>query len=326
MENEIMGFQQNKEIQETTNAMMVGRQAQEVQAAMIIAKRFPRDELIAYNRIMKTCKRKGLAEQAEYTYPRGGKKVIGASIRLAEAVAKNWGNIDYGIIELSQEKGKSEMMAYAWDLETNTRATRIFHVEHKRDTKQGGYALTDSRDIYEITANMGSRRVRACILQIVPGDILEDAIKQCRETLKGSYKEPLADRIRNLLGFFQDEYTVTKEQLEKYIGYSLESFNENDFLKLNGVHRSLKEGMGKREDYFEFEKVEKETAFEKAVTENHEKTDDLLKKNKILDELIELGKLKKIDIDKIAKEKYNKLIMELIYGEIEEIKKVVAAQ
>ena len=59
------------------------------------------------------------------------------------------GNIDYGIIELEQKDGKSEMMAYAWDLETNTRVTKIFGVEHKRDTRNGSYALTDSRDIYE---------------------------------------------------------------------------------------------------------------------------------------------------------------------------------
>ena len=76
---------------DTANEMMITRQAQEVQAAMVIAKKFPRDEAKAFDKIMRSCQRKGLAEQAEYTYPRGGQKVMGPSIRLAESIAQNWG-------------------------------------------------------------------------------------------------------------------------------------------------------------------------------------------------------------------------------------------
>lgn len=75
----------------TQTEMMISRQAQEVQGAMVIAKRFPRDEVESFNRIMQSCKRKSLAESAMYEYPRGGTKVSGPSIRLAEAMAQNWG-------------------------------------------------------------------------------------------------------------------------------------------------------------------------------------------------------------------------------------------
>src|SRR5690606_36069410 len=78
------------------------RAAQEVQAAMVIAKRFPRDENTAFARIMRACKRKQLAEAAIYAYPKGGTNVQGPSIRLAEALAQAWGNIDFGVIELEQ--------------------------------------------------------------------------------------------------------------------------------------------------------------------------------------------------------------------------------
>ena len=77
----------------TQMEMMISRQAQEVQAAMVIAKRFPRDEVDSYNRIIQSCKRNTLAESAMYEYPRGGTKVTGPSIRLAEAMAQNWGNL-----------------------------------------------------------------------------------------------------------------------------------------------------------------------------------------------------------------------------------------
>lgn len=108
--------------------MMISRQAQEVQGAIVMAKKFPRDEYDAMERIKRTCQRATLAEQAIYSYPRGGQTVMGPSIRLAEALAQNWGNIDYGVIELEQKNGASEMMAYAWDLESNTRVKLPFFI------------------------------------------------------------------------------------------------------------------------------------------------------------------------------------------------------
>lgn len=241
----------------TTTAMMTSRQAQEVQAAMVIAKRFPRDEAASFDRIMRACKRKGLAEQAEYTYPRGGTKVNGPTIRLAEAVAQAWGNIDYGIIEIDQRPGQSEMLAYAWDLETNVKVTKVFTVKHIRDKRDGGKELTDQRDIYEATANFGARRVRACILGIVPGDVMDSAIDQCRATLKGAYKEPLEDRFRKMIAVFESDFLVSQKQIEEYLGYDIKSVNENDFVRMTGVYRSLRDGMSAPKDFFKVREEKK---------------------------------------------------------------------
>ena len=129
--------------------MMVTRQAQEVQVAMLAAKKFPRDQVVAYNNIMRACQRRKLAESSMYEFPRGNEKITGPSIRLAEAIAQNWGNIDFGFMELEQRNGASQVMAYAWDLETNSRQTKLFSVPHIRHTRKGDYPLTDPRDIYE---------------------------------------------------------------------------------------------------------------------------------------------------------------------------------
>ena len=165
-------------------------------------------------------------------------------------MAQNWGNIDYGIIELEHKNGQSEMMAYAWDLETNTRVTKIFSVKHKRDTRNGSTKLTDARDIYELVANFGARRVRACILGVIPGDVVEDAIKKCRKTLSGAYTKPLEDRFREMVAVFDAEHMVNKEQIEEYLGYDIKSVNENDFLRMQGVYRSLRDGMATPKDFF----------------------------------------------------------------------------
>lgn len=262
MDNQVANIygQQSQGIKSTTTEMMVSRQAQEVQAAMVIAKKFPRDEVEAFNRIMRACQRKSLAEQSMYEYPRGGTKITGPSIRLAEALAQNWGNIDFGIMELEQKNKESTVMAYAWDLETNTRQTKIFQVPHTRySRKKGNEKLTDPRDIYEMVANNGARRLRACILGVIPGDVIDKAIEQCNLTLKSGNQEPLIDRVRKMVGAFEKEFSVTKEMLEKYIGCSSEAFSENDFIRLRKVYRSLKDGMAKREDYFEIKSTKSES-------------------------------------------------------------------
>ena len=77
--------------------MVVSRQAQEVQGAIFMAKQFPRDQMDARLRITKMCERKSLAAVSQYTFPRGGQKVNGPSIRLAEAIAQGvlaWAGMD----------------------------------------------------------------------------------------------------------------------------------------------------------------------------------------------------------------------------------------
>lgn len=244
-------FQSNTPARTAQTEALVSRQAQEVQAAMIIAKRFPRDENASFARIMQACKRKRLAEEAEYEFPRGGQKVTGPTIRLAEVIAQSWGNVDYGVIELEQKAGKSELMAYCWDLETNTRRTMTFTVNHVRATKKGTTVLDDPRDIYEMNANQGARRVRSCILAVIPGDVVDAATEECRKTIKDGNTEPLKDRVRKMLVAFEAEYQVSQPMIEKYIGCKLDAISENDFIRLKNVYRALRDGMAKREAYFE---------------------------------------------------------------------------
>lgn len=241
-----------------TAEMVTSRQTQEVQGQIIMAKKFPRDEIAARNRILTACQRKRLAEQAEYEYKRGTSKVTGPSIRLAEAMAQNWGNLDFGFVELEQRSGESQVMAYAWDLETNTRQTKIFTVPHIRETKEGFYPLKSSRDIYEQVANQAARRVRACILGIIPGDIVEEAVEQCYKTLMNGEEKPLKDLITDCVRTAEKTYQVPQESLEKYIGCKAEAFSMNDLIRLKRVFNSIKDGMAKREEIFELPGVEKE--------------------------------------------------------------------
>lgn len=258
------GFQA-METRSVTAEMVTSRQTQEVQGQIIMAKKFPRDYVSSCNRIMQACQRKGLAEKAMYEYPRGGTKVVGPSIRLAEAMAQNWGNMSFGIVELEQKNGESQVMAYAWDLETNTRQEKIFSVPHVRRVKNNNVPLTDPRDIYEMVANQGARRLRACILGIIPGDVVEDAIARCNQTLLEGETKPVIDLVKDMAEIFEKEFSVPLEAIEKYIGCKASAFSMNDLVRLKRVYTSLKDGMAKREEIFELpgvEKKEAEDAFE----------------------------------------------------------------
>jgi len=239
----------------TQTDMMVARQAQEVQVAMLAAKKFPRDELQAMDRIKKAAQRASLAEVAIYSYPRGGQNVTGPSIRLAEAIAQNWGNMDFGVLELERREGASEMMAYAWDLETNTRSIRMFTVRHIRDTKQGGKVLTDERDVYEISANQGARRVRACIMAVVPGDVVEMAVQESRKTLADKDSRPVAEILKEMLKAFKD-LGVSKEMIERYMDKPAADLLKEELVDLRGVYKAIKDGQSKIEDYFKKPAVE----------------------------------------------------------------------
>lgn len=231
------------------NASESSRAVAEIQSALVIAQRFPRDQKKAMDRILNACQRPTLAESSMYAYARGGSSITGPSIRLAESLAQNWGNMQFGIEELSSANGKSEVKAFAWDLETNTRRSMTFTVPHERHTRQGITKLTDPRDIYETVANMGSRRVRACILAVIPGDVVESAVEQCKQTLTASV-DITPEALRKMASYFETKFGVTTEQIEARIQCRLEAIKPAQWLSLRDIKNSLADGMSKPEDWF----------------------------------------------------------------------------
>ncbi|KWO64053.1 hypothetical protein, partial [Burkholderia territorii] len=175
--------------------------------------------------------------------------ISGPSIRLAETIARRWGNIESGVKEIARRDGVSECLAYAWDLESNFRDVRTFSVRHWRDTKKGGYALTDERDIYESVANAGARRKRACILALIDGDVVEAAVKQCEATLETKVNVDEAF-IAQMLERFAT-HGVSQEMIEKRIQRHLSSLTPALAVSLRKIYNSLRDGMSTPSEWFE---------------------------------------------------------------------------
>lgn len=221
----------------------------EAKAALAIAKAQPRDEVDALDRIKNACQRQGLAERAEYVYSRGGTNITGPTIKLLEVVAGAWGNIQSGFRVLSSTKLESVVEAFAWDLETNNKKVMEFVVPHIRSKRSGNESLSDPRDIYELIASTAQRRVRKCLEGVVPTDVVEDALNECKKTLKTKLGDITADRIKKMVDTFAD-FGVSKEQIEERIQRRIDSIAPAQFVDLGRIANSLKDGMSTVDDWF----------------------------------------------------------------------------
>ena len=244
---------QMDKINQGTIAIEASRAIAEAQGKLVIAKRFPRDEVQSYAKAMEACQRPTMAAKAFYSFPRGGQTVEGPTIRFAEELARCWGNIDYGIKELSQDDGKSEMQAYAWDLETNAQSVQNFTNPHQREQGRKMVTLTSQRDIYENNANMATRRLRSRILAILPAWFVEDAIAECKKTLAGQNDTPLIDRVKKMVVQFA-KLGVTQEMIEKRLKRKVDTMTSDDFVEYVGIYNAVKGGESKIADWFDARK------------------------------------------------------------------------
>jgi hypothetical protein len=236
------------------------RAIQEIKAQVILARHFPRDILKARDMILAECRRPRFADLALYQYPRGKKKnkagqwvaniVSGPSIRLAEVMARSFTNMKFGIRVMSRRDNTSDVQAHAWDMESNVIETRDFIVKHERKSGDNIVKLVDDRDIYEMEANQGARRMRACILAMIPKDIQDEAEDEVNKTMMNNLAgEKGVDRIKKMLEKFAD-LDIDQVMIEKKFGYKLKSLTLENWAELGRIYNSLKDGIGRADDYF----------------------------------------------------------------------------
>jgi hypothetical protein len=236
-----------------TVAIESERAIAQVKAAIVMAKQCPRDKYRATEKILEICSRIEFAQNALYAYPRGREKVEGLSIRAAEAIAMAWGNIEFGIQELSQAEGESEMLAFAWDLETNTRSSQTFRFKHERHTREGATKLTDPRDIYETGANLGARRLRSRILAVIDPDVRHAAETQCRRTIaasvSGGGKKTLTEKLDALVKEFS-KLGIKVSHIEQRLEHPIKDTLPDEYVDLANIFTSLRDGVSQPSDWF----------------------------------------------------------------------------
>lgn len=238
------------------------REIQIAQGQMLMARNYPRNIEAATARIMDACKREKFAHAARYAFPRGkdsnGKPniVTGLSSEASRLIKLQWTNMESGWFEVERipaaggMPSSSIIVCYAMDLETNSRQSVTVHVRHWRDTKGGGYALTDERDIYELNANMAARRERKCVLDLIPSYVREDMEEAVARTIAASEPAKLADRRKVAVAYFQKAFKVGLKAIEDFLGNKIDVATADQLDRLNLIANSLKDGEASAIDFF----------------------------------------------------------------------------
>lgn len=247
--------QPRQALAETSGALQAqARELAEMQTKFLMAERFPRDERRAMDGILNTFSRKTMAEMACYAFSKGGSNVAGLSVHSMQAIAQQWGNMEFGWSEVSRGTGGdgvpfSEVRAFAWDLQSRTCRPLQFIVRHWRDTRGGGYRLKDEREIYELCANMAQRRVRSCLEAVIPRDVQDAAERQAASTLRAN-ADTSPEAMAKMIEAFAP-FGVTKDHIEKRIQRRIDAIEPAQVVMLKRIYASLRDEMSTASEWFE---------------------------------------------------------------------------
>jgi hypothetical protein len=237
------------------------RAAEETRVAMLTARQWPRDEERCRTKAVQAFTRPIVAEDAEYSYPRGGTDVRGPSVYAAREIARHWGNLQFGVEIVSQDEREVHIRAFAWDLETNQKVTaddRFGKLQQRKDKRSGEtrWVVPDERDLREVTNKRGAILIRNCLLQIMPSDLLEECLRQSHNTIAAAMQKgkddpvTLEKRRAALLKAFA-KFDVTQEILEKFIGHLFDELTGEEYAELTAIGKSLKDGQAKASEVFD---------------------------------------------------------------------------
>jgi hypothetical protein len=232
-------------------AVEQSRAIAQVQAMVVVAQQCPRNVARAIEDMRASCRRKELADRAFFRFPKGGGVVSGESVHLARELARVWGNIEYGLSELRRDDdyGQSEMLAFAWDVQTNARCSSTFINPHQLYSGGRGVRLTELRDVYDNNANVGARRVREAIFAVLPAWFVEEAKAICARTLSDGGGKLLPQRIADAISTFGN-YGITLAQLEAKLGLPSARWQDMDVAQLRVIHTSLMRGEIRKDEEF----------------------------------------------------------------------------
>ena len=165
------------------------------------AKQFPRSISEAMDKAKNlACYSPLIASQCTYSVPRGGKKITGPSIRIAEIMGTSWGNLRYGGRVLSIGERSLVCQGVCHDLETNVSVS----VEVSRgilDRDKHRY----SEDMIVTTSMAGiSIAIRNAIFKIVPAAFVSDVLTSAQKVARGE-DQGLEARLASALTFFEDK-------------------------------------------------------------------------------------------------------------------------
>ena len=246
-----------------TSAMVLSAQVKAlIEARYTVAINRPRDLDQVREKILKNAKRIGFATTAIYKKPLGGtdssKWPTGPSIRFAEAAIQAMGNITIDTVTVYDDTEKRIVRVTVTDLEANipySQDVTIQKTVERRFLKSGEKPLStrpNSRgelvhlmaatddDILNKQNALISKAIRTLGLRLVPGDLIEEGMYECRETQKRGDRDPDSARLRIFDAF--GAVGINVDQLKEFIGHDAHTLTPKELGDLRAIHAAIKDG------------------------------------------------------------------------------------
>ena len=220
----------------------------EVEAKIMLAKRFPRDEISAIAKLGGWASRFSFAKDAFYSFPRGGTNVIGPSIKLMTATASQLGNITFKFVVVDESEGSATLRGIAWDLEKNVSSEvdrRISVSVQRKVGNETQWVMPNERDKKDLYGVEGSKAVRKALENLIPSWIVEELMEQCIETVRNPPDKGKLSReqwlSRSVSSF--SVYGVTPDMLCKAVDVpGVDHISNDQMVHLQGLRTRLKDG------------------------------------------------------------------------------------
>lgn len=178
-----------------------------------------------------------VAESCFYTMPRGGKPIIGPSVRFAEILASCWGNLRYGSMPLENGNGYVTSRGFCWDIQKNVAVS--FDVKRRAVDRNG---KPYNADMMLVTSNAASSiAMRNAILRVIPPAIWMPQYDLARQCAVGDVKTIAETRFRAIEAI--TKLGVPTDRIFAAVDAKGEADIDSErVLMLRTLYRSVKDG------------------------------------------------------------------------------------
>ena len=229
-----------------------------IEAKFTMAMHKPRNMMDVRDRLLEACRRPGFASAALYAKPAGREKIEGLSVRFAEEVGRNMGNLDNQTSIIFEDNSQRVFSVCVTDLETNYSASLMVNVAKtvERKDKRGRVVIDERQNKYGDTVyvveatddellikqnSLISKAKRNLLLDMLPADIQEEARELIQKTRHGEIQANLADQQKAICDGFSS-LGVKPGQLEEYLGHEVSTCSAAQIDDLKKLWTALKTG------------------------------------------------------------------------------------
>lgn len=202
------------------------------------------------------------AQSCFYCLPRKDKngnkvEIKGPSIRLAEIIASNWGNL-HAATRIVENDGKHiTAEAVAWDLEKNVKVTVQNKVSIIFGAKNGQGGYRANADMQTMLANAASSKaLRNAIFKVVPRSVVDKVAEKAMQYAVGNSSK-LSSKTRQVVDKLVKMGVDETAILAYFDRAKIDDITLEELQALIGLGTAIKEGYIKPENAFAIE-VDKE--------------------------------------------------------------------